>query len=385
MPDKTFITKTLQKLVQINSVNPSLEESGGGEKEISKCIGDILDQLGITYEVDEIEPGRMNVTAKIPGSGNGKSLILNAHTDTVGVAGMDDPFSGTIKDSKLYGRGSYDMKGSIAAILGTAKKIVDEKIDMEGDLILSFVADEEYESMGAKRFVEKYNADACIVTEPTDLQICLAHRGFGVFKIVTEGKTAHGGNHHLGVDANSKMGLFLSEIDALSKQLPNQKKHKLCGSASVHVPLVKGGNSLFIYANECIAEVERRTIPGETEEAVIQELNQIIKKILSADTDFKATVQTVLWREPYEIDQSKQIVTDLKNASEKVLGEFTGYTGHTWWEDSAIFGESGIETVIIGPRGGGIHESVEWVELDSVADLSEILYINTINYCNRIV
>lgn len=381
MPDVCYITETLQKLVQINSVNPSLDSGGAGEKEIGQYIAGEMSRMGISVEIDEPEPGRLNVTGTLHGSGGGKSLMLNAHTDTVGVAGMKDPFSGAVKDGKLYGRGAFDMKGSIAAILEVAKKLTDLKQTLKGDIIFSFVADEEYESLGAIQLAKKCRVDAAIVAEPTDLDICLAHRGFGVFKIVTEGKTAHGGKHRQGIDANTKMGLLLAELDHYSRQLSDQKKHPLCGEASMHVPLIEGGKSLFIYSNRCTIYAERRTLPGETQEEVLAELKKIIDKLEAKDPDFKASISCEIWRDPYEIDSNSSIVKHLSKVSEKILENQPRYIGHTWWEDSAIFGHAGIETVIIGPKGGGIHEDVEWVEIDSVKKLSEILHQTAIAYC----
>ena len=382
MPQVCYITETLQKLVQINSINPSLESDGAGEKEIALFIAGEMSSMGIQVEVDEPEPGRVNVIGTLRGSGDGKSLMLNAHTDTVGVTGMKDPFSGTVKDGKLYGRGAYDMKGSIAAILSVAKKLTDLKQNLNGDLVFSFVADEEYESLGAIQLAKNYKVDAAIVAEPTDLNICLAHRGFGIFKIVTEGKTAHGGNHRQGVDANTKMGLLLTELNSYSNKLPDQNKHSLCGEASMHVPLIEGGNSLFIYSNRCTVYVERRTIPGETKELILAELKEIIDKLKEKDPNFKASITCEIWRNPYEINSNSSIVKHLLKMSENVLGYQPSYIGHTWWEDSAIFGHAGIETVIIGPKGGGIHENEEWVEINSVKKLSEILYQTAIAYCN---
>jgi acetylornithine deacetylase len=244
------------------------------------------------------------------------------------------------------------------------------------------VADEEYESWGAKHFVENYEADAAIVTEPTDLNICLAHRGFGVYKIVTQGKVAHGGNHQLGIDANMKMGLLLAELNEYAKRLEEQKTHPLCGEASAHVPLIEGGDSLFIYSDECIIHLERRTLPDETKESVMSELNDIFKKLEDEDSDFKASIECKIWRDPYEISPVKLIVEKLNAASEKVLGQSPDSIGHTWWEDSAIFGKAGMETVVMGPKGGGIHEEVEWVEIDSVTALARILYQTAVDYCN---
>ena len=300
--------------------------------------------------------------------------MLNAHMDTVGVTGMADPFSGKIRDGKLYGRGSYDMKGSIAGILGVAKAIRDQKQQPDGDLILSFVADEEYESIGAQALVKKLKPDAAIVTEPTDLDICLAHRGFGIYKITTSGKTAHGGQHRSGVDANIKMGLLLAKLDRLAKKLPEENRHPLCGEASLHIPLIQGGKSLFIYSNECTIHVERRTLPGETASGIASDFSSIIEELHQKDPDFQAALEQLIWRAPYEVDQNAPIVSEVRKAASTGPGDQPAFIGHTWWEDSAIFGEAGIETVIIGPKGGGIHEEVEWVDVDSVTDLAGILY-----------
>ncbi len=376
-----YIQKSLQKLVQINSVNPSLEQPGAGEAEIGHWIAGELSRLGINNKIHEIAEGRLNVVGLLPGEGGGKSLILNAHMDTVGVAGMKNPFSGSLNDGKVYGRGSFDMKGSIAAILDAARNLTKENKKLKGDLILSFVADEEYESLGAMHFVENYHADAAIVTEPTGLDLCLAHRGFGVFKIVTKGKTAHGGKHKLGIDANIKMGLLLAEMNSYANQLPAQNKHPLCGEASMHVPLMKGGNSLFIYANECSIHVERRTLPGDTRESVTAEFMEMIQKIAAQDADFKATIDCILWRDPYEIAAEKPIVTEVAHAGKLVCGKPPRIIGHTWWEDAAIFGKAGIETVVMGPKGGGIHEEIEWVDVGSLHQLSQILSQTARQFC----
>ena len=372
MIDKNFTIEILQKLVRINSVNPALEEGGKGEFETGVYIQDQLRCMGIDSEVNEIAPGRVNVIGIIEGEGTGGSLMLNAHMDTVGVKGMSDPFSGRVSDGKLFGRGAYDMKGSIAAILGAAKAIRDKKIKLKGDLVFAFVADEEYESIGTKMLVQKIKTDSAIVAEPTGLKICTAHRGFGIWKITTKGKTAHGGNHHLGLDANMHMGLLLSELYKMANKLPKSRKHPLCGEASLHVPLISGGRSLFIYSNECTIQLERRTLPGETEDMVRAEIQEIIDNLQMKHSGFRAGMERVIWRSPFEIDQSRSIVKDVSKAVLKITGNKPKMIGHTWWEDSAILGEAGIETVILGPKGGGIHEEVEWVDLHSVIQLAEI-------------
>lgn len=378
--DELFVTQTLQTLVRINSVNPGLDPEGPGEEEIATFISDTLSDLSISCEIEALSPGRVNITGRLPGTGDGPSLMLNAHTDTVGVTGMEEPFSGRIDGNRMFGRGSYDMKGSIAAILAAAKALKENDIQLNGDLILSFVADEEFESIGAQALVKKVKADAAIVTEPTDLNLCLAHRGFGVFKLTTKGKTAHGGRHEHGVDANLLMGSVLSELNKLAQLLPEETNHPLCGQASLHVPLISGGRSLFVYSNNCTIHIERRTIPGDTKEKVTDELQSIIDRLSSENPEFRATLEDEIWRSPYEIKASSPIVSATKAAAES-LGEAPSIIGHSWWEDSAILGEAGMETVILGPTGGGIHEDVEWVELDSVYGLSEILYRTAVKFC----
>lgn len=379
MIDASFINKTLNDLVKINSVNPSLEQGGAGERDIGNYIHNALLSLGFDSTIETLAPKRVNIIGKRKGTGNGKSLMLNAHMDTVGVLGMADPFEAGIKDGRLYGRGAYDMKGSIASILGVAKAVSENNIQLSGDLILTFVADEEYESLGASELIKSISADACIVTEPTGLKICLGHRGFGVYEITTEGKIAHGGLHQEGIDANLKMGLVLNELNNLSKQITANNYHPLCGQASLHVPLINGGQSLFIYSGSCTIQVERRTLPGEKEQEVFDELKKILNDLEAQDKDFKATIKQIIWRNPHEIEKESVIVKTLA----KSVGQFhtPEFIGHTWWEDSGLFGEAGIPTVIVGPKGGGIHQQVEWVELESLEILSEILLQTTVEFC----
>lgn len=377
MVNTNFVTNALVDLVKINSVNPSLEKGGPGEVEIANYIHKVLSSLGFITTIDTVASNRINIIAVRKGSGSGKSLMLNAHMDTVGVKGMENPFGATIKEGKLFGRGAYDMKGSIASMLGVAKAISEHRINLSGDLKLTFVADEEYESIGTGKLVKNITADACIVTEPTDLKICLGHRGFGVYEITTYGKIAHGGLHREGIDANIKMGKVLCALNQLSKEITSSRKHQLCGEASLHVPLINGGQSLFIYADHCTIQVERRTIPGEMEPTVFKELKNILDTLHEQDKTFKATIKQVIWRNPYEISKDAAIV---KSLSESIFN-IPEYIGHTWWEDSGLFGEAGIPTVIVGPKGGGIHQLEEWVELDSVFDLSKILLQTAVNFC----
>jgi len=379
--DEQYVTETLQRLVQINSTNPTLDAANAGEGEIAAALAELVAELGMEVAVDEVVSGRSNVVGILRGSGGGRSLMLNGHTDTVGVEGMDEPFSGAIRDGKLYGRGSQDMKGSLAAMLGAAKAIRDAQIELNGDLLLAFVIDEETLSEGTADLVKNYVTDAAIVTEPTDLTITRAHRGFVWFEVETFGRAAHGSRYAEGIDANMHMGRFLAQLDLLEKELRARPPHPLCGPPSLHASLIQGGSEISTYAAHCKLNLERRTVPGETVASTVAELQAIIDRLAAEDKTFNATVNATFSREPFEIEKDSAIVQLLEEKVTKRLGRKPAHTGQTFWTDAALTAGAGIETVLIGPTGYGLHSAEEWVEVASVIDLAHILAETAVNYC----
>lgn len=380
--DRKFLAETLQKLVQINSVNPGLVPGNPGEYEIGAYITEVLRRIGLNPQFQEVKPDRVNVVATLKGSGGGRSLMYNGHMDTVGVAGMEQPFSGKIQDGRVYGRGAHDMKGSIAGMLTALKALVDADIQLGGDLIFAAVADEEYRSIGTEALVQTVATDAAIVTEPTSLDICLAHRGFGLFEFETRGRAAHGSRYENGIDANIHMGRILRELDSLSQELLKAPRHPLLGPPSLHVPVIKGGSELFIYSDRCKISVERRTIPGETHENIKNEMETILLRLSAHDRKFHATVTPILFRNAYEISPDSELVKLISQTATQRLGRIPGHIGHHWWEDSALLAESGIETVIFGPKGEGLHSPEEWVDIQSVVDFAGILTHIAIQFCS---
>ncbi len=379
--DRDYLVKTLTDLVRINSVNPGLVPDAPGEAEIGAYIAEALRNCDVEPKIYELEPGRLNVVAILKGSAGGRSLMFNGHTDTVGVEGMTDPFSAEIRDGKLFGRGAQDMKGSIAAMLTAVKALVDASIQLKGDLIFAAVADEEYASIGTEALVKYHKADAAIVTEPSDLDVCLAHRGFYVFDFETKGRAAHGSRYEDGIDANMHTGRILAELEKLSQNLLESEKHPLLGPPSLHVPLINGGTELFIYSDRCKISVERRTLPGESHENLVKEMETIISRLGDADERFNASVKICMFRNPYEISPDAEIAQLVKDAASRVLGRTPAYTGHLGWEDTALIAEAGTETVTIGPKGAGLHSHEEWIDIQSVVDLATILAHAAINFC----
>ncbi|MFQ5628876.1 MAG: ArgE/DapE family deacylase [bacterium] len=379
--DKNFIRKTLIDLVTIDSVNPSLVSSAPGENEIAAFIAAELKKLGLQVRTLSTEPGRDSAVGIFKGSGGGKSLMLNAHLDTVGVDGMLDPFSAEIRDGKLYGRGAYDMKGAMAACMAAAKALVDAKVSLKGDLVIAGVADEEFTSIGTSDVIRHYKVDAAIVTEPTQLRICLAHKGFVWLEVETEGRAAHGSRFQQGIDANMRMGRFLAELDKHEQAIRHSTPHPLVGPPTLHAATLQGGTGLSTYSAHCKLEIERRTIPGETEADVIRPLQNIIDRLSEADSTFRASIKTTCVRDAFEIPREAEIVKTLAKTTAEVLGAEPNYFGDTPWMDSALLANAGIETVVMGPSGAGAHAAEEWVDLASVEKLAEILARTVIEYC----
>jgi acetylornithine deacetylase len=379
--DRGYLFSTLADLIRVNSVNPTLAPTGHGEAEISTYVADSLARLGLDVRKFEPQPGRVTVAATLKGSGGGRGLMLNAHYDTVGVEAMDHPFSADVRDGKMFGRGSYDMKGSLAAQMAAAKTLVDAGVKLRGDLVIAAVADEEYGSLGTADLIKHIRTDAAIVTEPTAVQICLAHKGYLWIEVETRGRAAHGSRFEQGIDANMRMGRFLAELDPLEQGLRARKPHPLVGPPSLHAATIHGGEGLSTYAASCKLQIERRTIPGETEAQAVAEIQEIVDNLRAADPTFQATVRAFFVRDPFEVPREAAIVQALDRASTKILNRQPNYIGDTPWMDAALLQAAGIETVVMGPAGGGAHAAVEWVELESVAQMAAILAEAALEYC----
>jgi len=380
--DSEYTQATLARLVQINSINPTLAPGAPGEREIADFIAASLRSIGLSAEIFEPEPGRPSVLGRLAGTGGGRSLMLNAHCDTVDVPGMAEPFSGALRDGKIYGRGAFDMKGSLAAGMAGAKALVDSGTRLRGDLLIAAVADEEYGSLGTTDLIRRVKVDGAIVTEPTALEVCLAHKGYLWIDIEITGRAAHGSKFEQGIDANMKMGLFLARLSLLERDLRARTPHPLVGPPSLHAALLSGGSGLSTYAASSKVQIERRTIPGETEQQAVGEIQAIVDGLTAEDPDFRATVRPFFVRNPFEVAPDAAIVQAVDAAVAKVRGKAPAHFGDTPWMDAALLQEAGVETVVCGATGAGAHADVEWVDLNSVIELAEILAEAAVIYCS---
>jgi acetylornithine deacetylase len=369
----------LTALVGIDSVNPSLIPGAAGETAIAQFVAAWLNDRGISTAVYEAAPGRLSVVARVPGRGGGQSLLLNAHLDTVGVAGMIEPFRARIHEGRLYGRGAYDMKGSLAACMLALADV--RTAGLAGDVLLAAVADEEHASLGTQCVLEHVRADAAIVTEPTSLALCVAHKGFSWHEIMTRGVAAHGSRPDLGVDAVAHMGRVLTRLEALQADLARRAPHPLLSCGSLHASLIHGGQELSSYPAVCTLQLERRTLPGESTAAVERELQAILSDLAAADPRFQAEHRTTLVRPPFSVATEAAIVQTLQRQATQVLGEPPNVMGASFWMDAAFFAAAGIPTVAFGPHGTGAHAVEEWVDLRSVEQCREVLVRTIHAFC----
>ena len=379
--DSEYVTSTLVDLVRINSVNPSLVPGAPGEAEIADYVERSFRDMGLDVHRHESVTGRPSVVGRLTGMGGGRSLMLNAHYDTVGVDGMRDPLSARIDAGRLHGRGAYDMKGSLAACMAAIAALQRDRVGLAGDLLVAAVADEEHASIGTAEVIEQYEVNGAIVTEPTELDVCLAHKGFVWLELRVTGRAAHGSRPELGIDANMHMGRILTHLEWLNRELGERTPHRLVGVPSLHAALLKGGTAASVYAASCDLTVERRTVPGETEQQVVREIQVILDELTSGDPDFNAELRTTLVREPFQASTDSPIVRHVERAVAAVTGEEPIHSGQSPWMDAALFSAAGVDTVVIGPAGSGAHADEEWVDLASVEKLAEILARTAIEYC----
>jgi acetylornithine deacetylase len=360
------VRELLEALVRIPSVNPTLApDEAHGEAAIAAFACRWLEERGVRAWLEEAGPGRPNAVAEV-GRGAGPTLVLCAHLDTVSTAGMTiPPFEPRVENGRLFGRGSYDMKCGAAALMSAAVSLAQGSL--AGRVLVALVADEEYASIGAEAFVARHRADACILTESSEGQLVLAHKGFAWIDVTTHGRAAHGSRWDLGRSAIGRMGRIIAALERFDQETLRARTHPLVGPASLHCALVSGGAGLSTYAPECTLQIERRTLPGETSEQTIAEVAAVVR---AAGEEADVTLRFA--RTPMVCDRAAPIAAAVREAARDVTGTPPAEIGVPSWMDAAIFDRAGIPTVDFGPTGAGAHEAVEWVDLDSVVTAARV-------------
>lgn len=360
------VISLLRDLVAIDSVNPSLVPGGAGEAAVAGRIAEALRLGGVDVEVTDVAPGRPNVVGVVEGKAPGRSLILCGHTDTVGVEGMAAPFDPVVRDGRLHGRGSQDMKSGVAAMVDAAVQVARNGGLSRGRLVVAAVADEEHASAGAEALVAVHAADGAVVTEPTDLKVATAHKGFEWVEVETRGRAAHGSRPAEGRDAILHIGRVLGRLEAVEARLKADRTHPRLGRASLHASTIHGGQALSVYPDRCVLGVERRTLVGESSDAGLMEVREALSELAREDTDFDASARQLLTRPPHEIADDHPLCGELRRILLR-RGLDDTPTGMSFWTDAAILGGAGTPALLFGPTGAGLHGRDEYVEIDSVS------------------
>src|SRR4051794_432464 len=371
-------------LVRIDSVNPALVPGAAGEGAIVAHLAERLAARG--FDVDVVTAGRRpSLLARSTGTGHGRKMLFNGHLDTVGVAGMSEPFAGTVDGDRLLGRGSADMKGGVASMVAAAEAVAASRVS--GDVLLALVADEEHGSIGTEAVLKHLGGrlpDACIVGEPTGLDLVVAHRGYALVEVTLAGRAAHSSQPELGVNAVAHLGRLLTAIESRNAELVAGGSHPLVGSGSLQAATVSGGSSPFVLAEQAQAVVERRTVPGERATRALDEVERILTGLRDADPSVQAVAVVALAREAWEHDPSSppggRLARELTAALER-HGRTPAEVGAPYWMESALWEGAGVPTIVCGPGGGGLHAADEWVDLEQVRLYASVLVDAVSAFC----
>ena len=360
----------LAEMVRIDSTNPGLA-GGPGEGAFAAWFARRLEALGMEVDVWDVLPGRPNVVGRLPGSGDGPSLMLLGHLDVVAPWGPD-AFEPVVRDGRMYGRGAADMKSGFAAMLLAAEALLAGGARLRGDLLLCGVIDEEWESAGAEALPARYRPDACILVECTGLDVVTEHGGFAWYEVESHGVEAAGADPEHGVDAIALLAPVLAGISALDAELATRPRAAY-GRGSIHASTIQGGTQLPAYPARCTLGVERCTIAGETVAQAQAEMEALLEAARVADPRFSAELRTVVAREAMEMAHDEPVVTAAAAAAAAVLGRPAVLCGDIAWGDSGLLVEAGIPCVTFGASGHGEHTAEEWVDLTSVAQTAAVL------------
>lgn len=377
------VIRLTSEMIGIDSTNPWLIPGGAGEAEIASFIANWLNHLGIEPKLEEVEDGRSNLIARLPGSGGGKSLCLYAHLDTVGCdLWKDRAFSPRLEDDRLYGLGAADDKGHCAIALLTFKSLLEHGYPLRGDLWLALLVDEEGTSRGTMHFVEHHRPDATIVLEPFGLgNIVITHQGFGWLDIVVKGRAAHGCAPEKGIDAIVHMAEVITRLHRLDREVFALAPHPFNDKTVFHTSLVSGGTDYATYPAECTLGIEIGTQPGETIANRLAEIENIFRQVKGLYPDFQGEVRVKLARDPFEARGHEDLWAILSDEVERVSGSPAKAVGENAWGDAALFQQAGIPTLMLGAYGENFHAPDEWVSLPELVQLGEILEATIRRFC----
>ncbi len=384
------IINLLAKLVSF----PSHEGIENQETEVAEYICDYFIREGIEAELIPVADGRCNVIATIKGASAGRTLLFTGHTDTVPPYDMPEPYQARIVDGKMYGRGVLDMKAGLACMMMAMVALKRSGITLSGDLVFAALIDEEAKSLGTRAWLKscKQLPDAAIVSEPTNMEICVGHRGLEWFEFTFQGKTVHGGRQKEGINAIQKATKFINRLESdLIPRIEKKNPHPIIGSPSMNYGLIRGGTQPSTVAGECILQMDRRWIPGESFQDVVREYQEIIDELSREDPKFKADIKVMdisymdeqYVHEAMDTDPNEHVVKTAEKAIEEVTGERAVIRSFTAWSDGGLINYYGkVPTIVLGP--GELeyaHSAEEHIPVDSLVPAVKVFASIACEFC----
>ncbi len=373
----TEATRLLRDLVALPSINPMGRDLPAHliyEHRVTAYLEKFFRDLGAPCERQSIAAGRDNIVARLELPGARKTLMFEAHQDTVPVDGMTiDPFGGKIEGNRLYGRGACDIKGGMAAMLATFARIAREKPRGAANLIMACTVDEEHTFLGVQELVRRgIQADYAVVAEPTQLNIVHAHKGVARWKLTTTGRSCHSSSPEQGINAIYRMGKVLTLIERYADELRASRSDPLLGPPTISVGRIEGGSSVNTVPDWCRIEIDRRIIPGEKPEETPQQLAAFFGK---AGLDILVEM-TPLWINAPALSPkgSEQLIKLLGSAIDTVRANHRVHAV-PYGTDASTIAQGGVPAVVFGPGDiAQAHTRDEWIALDELEQASEILY-----------
>jgi acetylornithine deacetylase len=370
-------TRLLQDLVRLPSVNPmgrDLPRDLIYEHRVTAYLEDFFRRLGVPWERQTVAPERDNIIARWEPPGARRTVMFEAHQDTVPIDHMTiEPFGGHVDGGKLYGRGACDIKGGMAAMLAAFARIVQEKPPGAANVVMACTVDEEFTFKGVLELVKRgLRADMAVVAEPTQLRIVHAHKGVVRWHMHTSGKSCHSSQPDRGVNALYRMARLLLAIERYAERLRETTIDPLLGPATMSVGRIEGGTGVNTVPDRCRIEIDRRLIPGEDAQAAPGQLQTFLQQ---DGIDFPITAEPP-WMSKAALSPklSGELVGRLGQAIDAVLGSHQ-VEGVPYGTDASTIAEAGVPAVVFGPGDiGRAHTCDESVPLEEIEKASEILF-----------
>ncbi len=372
------LARLLSALVAIPSVNPMGRGLSGPEffeSKLTDYLEDWLGLLGVRVERQVVAPGRDNLLAWYDHPGARFRILFDVHQDTVPVGGMSiPPFVPAIERGRLYGRGSCDVKGSMAAILTAFARLVRERPRGAASVLLACTVDEEFTHLGSSRLSKMdHGAELAVVAEPTSLDIVHCHKGVLRWKVRTSGVACHSSTPELGENAIYRMAKVLEALEAYAASLKQRTPHEILGLPTMSVGRIEGGESVNVVPDWCEVEVDRRLIPGEDAAESLRDAQQWLGAHLPGATKFQFSEPGV--RLPPLASDASQWLEPLTDAIETATGRRPGLRGVPFGTDAGPLSATGTRCVVFGPGDiAQAHTKDEWIELDQVEKAAEAFF-----------